>query len=233
MRPLPARFGWRPLHLVSPGALKVSRPPNRLSGRGRGGSHRLDIPLRTTVSSAVRLAVHEGRNHESGGLAYLALFLRRTLNAQGCIGNGFKAELGDLLAALFAQTVAAVLDPLESPIDLVESILLAAQQTQGELLIEVIAAKLCHIAGHARRSAVVLVQGAIFHLRHIALKSCTQSQESFSMTRVVRFCHSVKPLGWIVQQASLASDRIDGHAKFGEKWQVQADEPSLVSGGLL
>ena len=65
----------------------------------------------------------------SGTDAFL-LLLRGTAHALCRRRDGFEAGLGDLHAAGLALTVAAVLDPLEGRFNLVESVLVAPQQTQ-------------------------------------------------------------------------------------------------------
>jgi hypothetical protein len=56
-----------------------------------------------------------------------------------------------------------------------EGVVFTPQQTQREFLIKVSSPKFCHVGGHTGGVAVVLVQGVIFHLGHVALKSCPQS----------------------------------------------------------
>ena len=71
--------------------------------------------------------------------------LRGTSHALCGIRDGVQAGLGDLFTALLAPAIAAVFDPLDGRFNLIESVLLASQQTQREFLIEVATAKLCHV----------------------------------------------------------------------------------------
>jgi hypothetical protein len=122
------------------------------------------------------------------------ILLRGTLHALCGIRDGIQASLRNMHAAGFALTVPAVFDPLDCRNNLVEGVPLISQETQRKFLIEVATAKLGHVNGHAGRPGVILVQGIVFHLVHVALECCPQSKESVSMQPQVCFRHPVEPL---------------------------------------
>jgi hypothetical protein len=130
----------------------------------------------------VRLRIHPSSRAFSFSLRSVAFFrLGGTLNAMGGIRDGVKTGLGNLSTALLALSEAAVFDPRQCPVDLVDGVLVASQQTKREFLVGVVTAKLGHAGWHASGPAVVLVQGVVFHLRHIAQEPGPQGQESLAI----------------------------------------------------
>lgn len=110
----------------------------------------------------------------------VAFLLRSTMDTTCRIKNGLQAGLGNLHATRLALTVAAVLDPLQRPINLFDGVFLAPQQTQGEFLIEIVAAKFCHVGRHTRGFAAVLVQGVTNSPEGIGYKLLQGMLESHS-----------------------------------------------------
>ena len=70
---------------------------------------------------------------------------------------------------------------------------------------------------------MVLVQGVIFHLGHVALKPRSQSKKCFQMQRQFHVRHFVEP--------TRAKGYMGCHTKYDEGRQVQAEEHNLVIGG--
>ena len=127
------------------------------------------------------------------GLRPVVFFLLRSTSlALCCIRDGIQAGLGDLFTALLAPAIAAVFDPLDCRFNLVEDVFVASEQINCEFLIGIVTPKLFPVGRNAGGLAVV-VQGIIFHLGHIAQKSCSQSEESCPIGRYVGVRHFVGP----------------------------------------
>ncbi len=63
------------------------------------------------------------------------------------IRDGVKAELRNLHTARLALAIGAIVDPLNRRINLVEGVLLAPHQAQGEFLIGIVAASSAMLVG--------------------------------------------------------------------------------------
>jgi hypothetical protein len=125
----------------------------------------------------------------SSGLRFVTFFPLRCTSLAFCgIRDGVQAGLGDLFTALLASSIAAVFDPLECCINLVENVFVASEQSKREFLISIITPNLFAVGRYADGLGVVL-QGIIFHLSHVSQQTCPQSQESFKMTLQVSVHH--------------------------------------------
>ena len=101
----------------------------------------------------------------------------RALHADGRVGDGLQPRLGNLLAAILALAVAAVGDPFQGELDLIEGLFLAANQAQGKLLLEVVAAQVGQVDRQAAGFRTALAQGRVGHPPHLAAQAGSEAEK--------------------------------------------------------
>ena len=118
--------------------------------------------------------------------------LRGASHALRGIRYGVQAGLGNLFAALLAPAIAAVFNPSDCRVNLVEDAFVASEQGKCELLIGIVAAKLFPVGRYADRLGMVL-QGIVFHVSYVTQKACPQDHEFFIIELQLGIHHQVDP----------------------------------------
>ena len=114
---------------------------------------------------------------------------RSALDTHARVGDGIQSDFGNPRPALLAGAVSAVFDTVQRGLDHRQGALFILHEMKGEFLLEVVAADVRHMDGHAGEVTVglaaALVQCRVGHLGDVSAEPGPQGQQTLPV--IVQF----------------------------------------------